>query len=124
MPKKEFYDQLAALKLGTQSAQTGLIGIVRGADHQLSSKFLSSPALKSQGRLGIHTVWTGSKAKRLAKFVLRQLLHSHDDSARRAGTSRPALYELVDLPPSSEVEIAHAEVCPGGQFQGFGESRE
>jgi len=76
----------------------------------LRPELLCGCAFQQLRRLRIDAVWTGDKAETFSKLVLGQLLHPDDDPAAGTFAARPGIDEMVNLPPSSQVEIADAEI--------------
>jgi hypothetical protein len=50
-------------------------------------------------------------------------LHADEQAAAPVGTAAPALDQVVDLLPATEVEVAHAEVGAVRKDQGLAKSR-
>ena len=52
------------------------------------------------------------------KLILRKLLHSHNDPAARSLATGPSINEVVDLLPSTEIEIPNAKIRPLRNLEG------
>src|SRR5262249_34020164 len=59
------------------------------------------------------------EAKEGVEVVLGEALHADEQAAALTFAARPALDSGVELLPSTEVEVADAEVRAVGDFQGF-----
>ena len=62
-------------------------------------------------------VFAMQHAHRRAKLVLGHLLHADQQPAAMALAARPSFDELVDLPPTAQVEVAHAIICSLGESE-------
>ena len=81
VPEKEPGDELAGFELGGQAAETGFVGVVRGAHSELVAEFLGKLALEASGGLVVHWLVGLDQAEALAEFLGREALHADKEAA-------------------------------------------
>src|SRR2546430_6841441 len=106
MPQKQLYGDLSRSQLPAQAAQACLVSVVWSANRQLGSEFLCRALPQTQCCLLIQTIGSCNKAEPIPEFVLRQLLHADDNPAAGIVTAGPRVDQVVNLFPTSEIEIA------------------
>ena len=124
VPKMQLHDYFARLELRGKPAQSCLIGVGRGADRELRAEFLGKPALQADDRLIAHLVFLWKQAVGFAQFFLRKALHADKEAALLTGAACPLFNQLIDGFPSTEIEIADAEVGTCGDFECLPQSRQ
>ena len=109
MTEEKFDDDLLLSDLLGKAAKPGFVFIGRRAHCQLrSERFCESPT-HSNGR-GIVDFRTRGQTERCAKLIFVVPMHSHEQTALLSFTASPVVDGTIKQPPSSQIEISHAEI--------------
>lgn len=113
----EFDDDTLCLELFAQAAQSLLVGVGGRADQQLLAKFVGHTLFQAHDGSLINALLS-AQAEQFAQFVLWPLGHADEEAARAVRAALPVLHETVEGLPAAQVEVADAEVCAFGDFEG------
>jgi hypothetical protein len=111
------YDDLARLELGREAAQAGFVLVGGGAEGELGAKILGETPLQTNDRLLADLVLLRQEAVGETQFVLREPLHTDEETALRALAARPFFDEAVDCFPAAQIEVADAKVGALGDLE-------
>jgi hypothetical protein len=124
VPEKEPGDELAGFELGGQAAETGFVGVIRGAHSELVAEFLGELALEASGGLVVHWLVGPDQAEALAEFLGREALHADKEAALVVRTAGPFVDPRVDGLPAAQIEVANTEVRALENEKGLLKGRE
>src|ERR1700730_3128214 len=106
----KFDNHLLAANLCCKSPKAGLIKVGRSTEGQLKSELLGQSLLQPDSGLVVEFSVLLDDTVGPGNILLRERLHSHQKSAAIPVSSGPLFNMLVELPPSPQVEVPHAEI--------------
>jgi len=110
MSEEQLDDYFAGLDLRGQPAQTGFVIVSGHTKGQLFPELLGQPAFEAKRDLIVEFVSGLDHAHGGAKFISGQSLHPDQETTRMPITAGPRLDLVVQLFPSTEIEVSDTKV--------------
>jgi hypothetical protein len=110
MTQEQLDNDLLGTNLGGKATESSLILVCRNANHELLAEVLRQLLLQTKRRLIINIVTVPENTQSRAEVVLREPLHTNQQTATLSWPSRPAVNILVDRLPTAEVKVAYTKI--------------
>src|SRR5208337_2617575 len=100
VPQEELYNHLPGSYLSRQSSQSDLVRFSWNSNHELIAEVLGQSVLKPDGSLIIHPLVGTKEGESVSKVLLRETLHTNEQTTTVIRAAGPLFYMFVDLFPS------------------------